>query len=149
MQMRCLAELMCSIILLESLALQCGLRHFLITFGSAVCGQHGKALLITKTTSFNRGDLFFCRKYQVYSKSVDSNSAEAKKPNFKNAVNSNFIVISIICTEKDVNCTKNRSAAGKPKGKADCFAMLLQIDSYAAVQENNTRGGNRPFSMLP
>ena len=99
MQMRCLAESMCSIILRDSLALQCGLRHFWITLTSAVCAQHGRSALITKFTSFNRGKRFFCRKYQLYSKSVDNNSVDAKNPYFKN-VTTSIRIMNVIEKQK-------------------------------------------------
>lgn len=72
-QIKCCAESMCSIILSDSLALQCGFRHLLTVVMGAECGQHGNALLITNATSLIGccKMRFLCRTYQRCNKSVD------------------------------------------------------------------------------
>lgn len=52
MQIKCLAESICSMILCDSFALQCGFLHFRTVSLLSACRQHGSASLITNATSW-------------------------------------------------------------------------------------------------
>lgn len=99
-QIKCLAESMCSMILRDNFALQYWFWQFLIVSVLSECEQHFWSLLITKWTSFNCrfNKRLFCLLYQKRSASVDNNSTDAYSPYFRMDIISVLMTNSFIYT---------------------------------------------------